>query len=84
MLACSTCPLAAHASLACVTGRGPAPFTLRAPSAAIRIASFHLDRIDLSAVDIGGGERMPVMCVLQSTIEHSVPDWVEQASAVLL
>lgn len=43
-----------------------------------RIACFHLDRIDLSPVDIGGGERMDVLTMLRSTLEHAVPDWVEQ------
>ena len=49
-----------------------------------RFASFHLDRIDLSSVAIEpcknnpAGEAVPVMRLLQSTIEHSVPDWIEQ------
>ncbi|EOD19899.1 hypothetical protein EMIHUDRAFT_444785 [Emiliania huxleyi CCMP1516] len=56
------------------------------PDAVYRFATFHLDRIDLSPVGVGpGGEggggsaTMPVMKLLRSTIEVSVPDWVEQA-----
>ena len=44
-----------------------------------RIASFHLDRIDLSPVNVGGGRVMPIQRVLQQTFEHSVPDWIEQS-----
>ena len=45
-----------------------------------RFATFHLDRINLAPVAARPGEPpMPVMSVLRSTIEHSVPDWVEQA-----
>ena len=63
-------------------------------SAVHRFATFHLDRIDLSPVQVddlpGSGQAapsgatqqatqtMPVIKVLQSTIEQSVPDWVEQ------
>ena len=54
-----------------------------------RFATFHLDRINLSPVRIDDDEQqqqpppavpqyMPVMTLLRSTIEHSVPDWVEQ------
>ena len=49
-----------------------------------RFATFHLDRIDLSPVRVGAPEpgraarTMPIMDLLQSTIEHAVPDWVEQ------
>lgn len=45
-----------------------------------RFAAFHLDKIDLSPVAVGeGGECMPIMQVLKSTLETSVPDWIEQA-----
>lgn len=46
-----------------------------------RLATFHLDRIDLSPVRAKGPDAppMPIMTVLHSTIEHAVPDWVEQA-----
>ena len=44
-----------------------------------RLATFHLDRINLAPVEIAPSERMPVLKVLHSTIEHAVPDWVEQA-----
>jgi hypothetical protein len=44
-----------------------------------RIASFHLDRIDLSPVRAGPEEaQMPVVRMLVRTIEHAVPDWIEQ------
>ena len=48
-----------------------------------RLATFHLDRIDLSPVEVGErrGGAMPVLRLLQSTIEHAVPDWIEQARA---
>ena len=46
-----------------------------------RLATFHLDRIDLSPVAVSGarGGTLPVLRLLQSTIEHAVPDWIEQA-----
>lgn len=48
-----------------------------------RFATFHLDRIDLSPVRVSAthaeGKTMPIVDLLQSTIEHCVPDWVEQA-----
>ena len=46
-----------------------------------RLATFHLDRIDLSPVVVSAarGGTMPVLRLLQSTIEHAVPDWIEQA-----
>ena len=45
-----------------------------------RFASFHLDRIDLSPITTGpDGRQMGVMQVLKSTLETSVPDWIEQA-----
>lgn len=46
-----------------------------------RLATFHLDRIDLSPVAVSGarGGRLPVLRLLQSTIELAVPDWIEQA-----
>ena len=46
-----------------------------------RLATFHLDRIDLSPVEVGErrGGAMPVLRLFQSTIEHAVPDWIEQA-----
>lgn len=45
-----------------------------------RLATFHLDRVDLSPVAARAGEpKMSVMKVLTSTIEHAVPDWIEQA-----
>ena len=46
-----------------------------------RLATFHLDRIDLSpvVVSVARGGTMPVLRLLQSTIEHAVPDWIEQA-----
>ena len=61
-------------------------------SAVHRFATFHLDRIDLSPVQVDdlpgsaapsgaaqqAAQTMPVIKVLQSTIEQSVPDWVEQ------
>lgn len=100
--------------------------TPHGPDAVYRFATFHLDRIDLSPVRMGGrpigsltqlgqltdgkpqhGQRregsgqppppqglppgrgaaeeedaptmVPVMTLFRSTIEHSVPDWVEQA-----
>jgi hypothetical protein len=48
-----------------------------------RIATFHLDRIDLSAVDAAptgssAKNMQPMIAVLQNTLEHEVPDWVEQ------
>ena len=54
--------------------------------AVYRFATFHLNKIDLSPVPVpvtidGKGEVMqniPVMTLLKSTIELSVPDWVEQ------
>jgi len=50
------------------------------PDAVFRFATFHLDRIDLSPVRTGtSSEPMPIMKLLQSTLEKSVPDWVEQA-----
>lgn len=46
----------------------------------LRLATFHLDRINLAPVRARpNGEPMGVMTVLRSTIEHSVPDWIEQA-----
>jgi aarF domain-containing kinase len=45
-----------------------------------RFATFHLDRINLAPVQATtDGPPMPVMDVFRSTIEHAVPDWVEQA-----
>ena len=47
-----------------------------------RLATFHLDRVDLSPVaarDGKGEPKMAVMKVLTGTIEHAVPDWIEQA-----
>lgn len=43
-----------------------------------RIATFHLDRIDLSSVETDVG-TMSIQSVLQSTLETSVPDWIEQS-----
>ena len=46
-----------------------------------RLATFHLDKIDLSPVVVSAarGGTMPVLRLFQSTIEHAVPDWIEQA-----
>lgn len=53
------------------------------PDAIHRFATFHLDRINLAPVRVrrreaAGGEMMPVMTMFKSTLEHAVPDWVEQ------
>ena len=49
-------------------------------NAVYRFATFHLDRIDLSPVAAGpSGAMVPLMTLLKATIEHAVPDWVEQA-----
>ena len=49
-----------------------------------RLATFHLDRIDLSRVDVGEarGGSMGVLSLFKSTIEHAVPDWIEQRQHV--
>lgn len=45
-----------------------------------RLATFHLDRIDLAPLAArADAPAMPVMTVLRSTVEHAVPDWIEQA-----
>jgi len=43
-----------------------------------RLATFHLDRIDLSDVTLDSGDKMEIMDVLRTTREVSVPSWVEQ------
>jgi len=45
-----------------------------------RIATFHLDRVDLSPVYVADrNEHIGILTVLKSTKERSVPDWVNQA-----
>lgn len=49
------------------------------PEATYRLATFHLDRIDLSPVRASsGGPPVPIFKLLHNTIERRVPDWVEQ------
>jgi len=55
------------------------------PAVVHRIATFHLDRLDLSSVNVAQPqpaqprEMRKIMKVLTNTIETSVPDWVEQS-----
>mmetsp|Transcript_21715 Transcript_21715/g.61585 ORF Transcript_21715/g.61585 Transcript_21715/m.61585 type:complete len:560 (+) Transcript_21715:83-1762(+) len=51
----------------------------QAASIVYRFATWHLDRADLSPVDIGNGQRWSLVRVIHSTLEQSVPDWVEQS-----
>ena len=45
-----------------------------------RLATFHLDRINLAPLQMANAAApIPLMTVLQSTVELAVPDWVEQA-----
>lgn len=44
-----------------------------------RFATWHFDRVDLSPVDIGSGEYWPLEKVIRSSLEKSVPDWIEQS-----
>jgi len=43
-----------------------------------RFATFHLDKIDLSAITLEDGETVEIVDVLKNTREVSVPSWVEQ------
>jgi len=54
------------------------------PSLVYRFATWHFDRADLSPVDIGNGEFWPVGKVMRSSLEKSVPDWIEQTRRLSL
>jgi aarF domain-containing kinase len=73
--------VAGVARLYAEAGYDATTYTQKPHNAAIvhRIATFHLDRIDLSRVDTGEGGLQPIIAVLQNTLEHQVPDWVEQS-----
>lgn len=43
-----------------------------------RLATFHLDKIDLSKLTLDNGETIDVLELLRGAREHKVPSWVEE------
>jgi hypothetical protein len=43
-----------------------------------RLATFHLDKIDLSKLTLDNGETIDVLEMLRGAREHKVPSWVEE------
>ena len=43
-----------------------------------RLATFHLDKIDLSKLTLDSGETIDVLEMLRGAREHKVPSWVEE------
>ena len=43
-----------------------------------RLATFHLDKIDLSKLTLDSGETIDVLEMLRGAREHKVPPWVEE------
>ena len=43
-----------------------------------RLATFHLDKIDLSTLTLDSGETIDVLEMLRGAREHKVPSWVEE------
>ena len=52
------------------------------PEIIYRFASFHLDRMDLSPVVLGNGERWNILKLLGKSVERSTPDWIEQMKRI--
>ena len=73
----AVCGLYQHAGYRACWHRGDQRGETHGPNAVYRFATFHLDRIDLSPVEIAPNKLVSVLEILTSTLELSVPDWVE-------
>ena len=52
------------------------------PEVIYRVASFHLDRIDLSPITLENGEKWNMVKLLGKSMEISTPDWIQQMKRI--